>query len=625
MSVWFKRIFLSVAVLGLLAAAPAQAQNGPPADPVDLGMADEMMPLAPDGAVPGQYIIVLYDDVTNVRGTASEMGRAHGLGIQFIYTSALKGFAATVPEGRLNALERDPRIAYVEQDQWGGIETHGVNPVVGIQRILADMNTNIDIDGHDDVRIDVDVAVIDTGIDLAHTDLNVVGSTNCTVGSRIRPKCKDGEGDAGHWHGTHVAGTIAALDDGVDVTLNGGTDIVGVAPGARLWAVRVLDSQGRGTAAQYIAGVDWVINNGTIEVANSSLGYPDSPAICLAVQNLADAGVAHAVSAGNESTLVFKSPGNCGDSVITVSAMADYDGLPGGLALVPNCSHGDGDADDSLADFSNYGTDDVDVTAPGVCVASTYPGNAYVWASGTSMSSPHVAGAAALLAASGVSDPAVVKSTLKSKGNTNWDVEGIYYEPLINVSDPNVFAPAMLAVGEEPAPTNASPSAQFSYSCTDLTCSFTDQSSDSDGTVVSWAWDFGDGTTSTVQNPSNGFPAYDVEYTVTLTVTDDDGATGQTSQKITLTEAAVGGGITLSASGHKVKGTQHAHLTWSGGSSSTSVEVTRDLGFIGNGVTAANGTGDYHDDINKKGGGSYVYQVCETDTGACSNEATVTF
>jgi subtilisin family serine protease len=358
-----KRGFLSLAIFGLLAAAPAQAQKGPP---VDMGMADEMRPVAPSGAVPGQYIIVLNEDVTNVRGVAAEMARDHGLGIQFIYTNALRGFAAQVPEGRLQALERDPRVDYIEQDQWGGIEVHGdstngTNPVVGIMRVNADMNANIDIDGADDLRVDVDVAVIDTGIDLAHPDLNVVGGINCASGNKFSVSCS-GDGDAGHWHGTHVAGTIAALDDGHDVSLDGGMDVVGVAPGARLWAVRVLDNRGAGTAAQYIAGVDWVIGNGAIEVANSSLGYPHSDAICDAVERLAEAGVTHAVSAGNDESLVFKSPGDCvgidettGEAkevVITVSAIADYNGEPGGGAA-PNCDHGDGDLDDSLADFSN--------------------------------------------------------------------------------------------------------------------------------------------------------------------------------------------------------------------------------------------------------------------------------
>lgn len=542
MSVWFKRVFLGIAVLGLLAAAPAGAQD----EPLDMGMADAMMPLELGQPVPGQYIVVLNDDVSNVRGAAAEMARAHGLGLQFIYTNALKGFAASVPEGRLAALERDPRIAYIEQDQVGGIEGR---LIAGIDRVNADEVTSPHpvtgtattiIDGVDDLWVDVDVAVIDTGIQIDHQDLNVAGSVNCTDGGPMAPTCEAGTGGDMHWHGTHVGGTIGALDNGHDAYYySESIDVVGVATGARLWSVRVLDKRGSGWVSQYIAGADWVAANaGTIEVANSSLGYPSSQAICDAVDALAAAGVTHTVSAGNEDSEVFKSPGNCGASVITTSAMADYDGEPGGLGL-PTCSS---DPDDTRASFSNYGPL-VDITGPGVCVVSTSTDSWYSVASGTSMSAPHAAGAAALLAASGMTDPATIKSTLQSTGNTNsladggWDDDSgdNTREPLLDVTHSD-FTPDTVVAGGGGGTVNASPSADFSYICSGLTCDFTDQSSDSDGTVVAWDWDFGDGATSTEQNPSHPFAAYDVENTVTLTVTDDDGATGQTSQSFTLTE-----------------------------------------------------------------------------------------
>ncbi len=626
MSVWIKRVFLAGAMLALLAGGSpeAQAKDVPI---VDMGMADEMMPSNPGGAVPGQYIIVLNDDVTNVRGAAAEMARTHGLGVQFIYTSALKGFAATVPEGRLNALERDPRIDYIEQDQWGGIDSDSVdfNPISNVQRINADLVADVDgttvMDGHDDVRVDVDVAVIDTGIQPDHPDLNVVRNINCTAGGRLTPTCEVGVGGAMHWHGTHVAGTIAALDNGTDALYYGvPIDVAGVSPGARLWAVRVLDKRGSGTVSQYIAGVNWVINNGTIEVANSSLGYPSSQVICDAVDALAVAGVTHAVSAGNENSLVFKSPGNCGNSVITTSAMADYNGEPGGGGA-PTCFYSDGsfDPDDTLARFSNYGPL-VDVTAPGVCVVSTYLDSWYAVAGGTSMSSPHVAGAAALLAASGVSDPATIQNTLKSEGDTSWDVESSYYEPLIDVSNANVFVPATLPASETPAPVNASPSAQFNYGCTGLTCDFTDQSNDSDGTVVDWDWNLGGEATSTEQNPSHTFAAYDVEYTVTLTVWDDDVATGQTSQSFTLTEEAVGGDITLAAvlKGKMNRKGQKVQLQW-GGAAGANVDIWRDDVLV---TTTAN-DGAYNDTVTAAG--THIYKVCEAGTSTCSNTAEVTF
>jgi len=164
---------------------------------------------------------------------------------------------------------------------------------------------------------------------------------------------------------------------------------------------------------------------------------------------------------------------------------------------------------------------------------------------------------------------------------------------------------------------NNPPVADFSYSCTDLDCTFTDLSTDSDGTVVAWSWDFGDTSSSTSQNPSHSFAAAGT-YTVTLTVTDDASDTGMTSQQVTVT--APSGGITLSANGYKVKGVHTIDLTWSG-ATSTNVDVYRDGGLI---VTTAN-DGAYTDSTGNKGGGSYVYEVCEEGTTTCSNPVTVVF
>jgi PKD repeat protein len=144
-----------------------------------------------------------------------------------------------------------------------------------------------------------------------------------------------------------------------------------------------------------------------------------------------------------------------------------------------------------------------------------------------------------------------------------------------------------------------------------------DESSDSDGDVVSWSWDFGDGNTSTAQNPSHTYGAAGT-YTVTLTVTDDGDATDSNSQDVTVTEPT--GHITLSAVGYKVRGRQKADLTWFGAISSQ-VDVYRDGALL---ITTPN-DGAYTDNIDKVGGGSYTYWVCEAGTSTCSNEAMVIF
>ena len=135
------------------------------------------VPLRSVGVVPGQYIVVFKDDVANPRAAAGRLARTHGFAPKFIYSVALKGFSATLSPRAAAALSRNPRVAYIEADQWVQAFGHtGVATPTGIHRIFAPDNSNITIDGSDDLRIDVDVAVIDTGIDGSHPDLNVVAA-----------------------------------------------------------------------------------------------------------------------------------------------------------------------------------------------------------------------------------------------------------------------------------------------------------------------------------------------------------------------------------------------------------------------------------------------------------------
>ena len=273
----------------------------------------------------GLPYIIVFKDAVNPHAAAPEFAKAYGLQPGFIYEYALKGMSAVVPEGRLIALQHDPRVAYVAEDLVRSIDVQEMP--TGIQRIFADANPELAINGTDDYRVDVDVAVIDTGVDFQHPDLNVVGGVNCTA-SIFFASCKAG-GDDDHYHGTHVAGTIGALDNGIGV--------VGVAPGARIWAVKVLNKQGSGYSSWIIAGIDWVAANAaTIEVANMSLGGSGfSQAEYDAIQGAVNKGVAFAVAAGNDDADANNySPGGF-DNVLSVSALADFDGLPGGGAAPP--------------------------------------------------------------------------------------------------------------------------------------------------------------------------------------------------------------------------------------------------------------------------------------------------
>jgi subtilisin len=376
--------------------------------------------LANGDHVPGHYIIELAPGVSSAR-VANEMARAHGLAVGHVYSHALNGFSARVPDARLQALRNDPRVINIDEDRVFTIQAQTIP--TGITRIDAHLSSTQS--GNGSGSVNVDVAIIDTGIQTNHPDLNVVGGKNCSTGNSYND---------GHGHGTHVAGTVAAKDDGVGV--------VGVAPGARLWAVRVLNNAGSGTTSSIICGVDWVTANAaTIEVANMSLGGSGSDSNCggsdtyhNAICRSVNAGVTYVVAAGNSAADANNYRPATYAEVITVSALADFDGAPGGLGS-PTCRS---DVDDTFANFSNYGAD-IDLIAPGVCILSTWKGSSYNTISGTSMASPHVAGAAALYKANNPSaTPAQVKNALINNGNYNWnnvdDPDGIK-EPLLNVKN----------------------------------------------------------------------------------------------------------------------------------------------------------------------------------------------
>ncbi len=246
--------------------------------------------------------------------------------------------------------------------------------------------------------INATIAIIDSGIDSGQPDLNVVRGAGFGY-----PTGQDGQG-----HGTHVAGTAAAIDNNIGV--------VGVAPGARLWALRVLDQTGAGATSDIIASL--VFCNqffAEIDVVNMSIGGPDIDPVYRAVaEELVARGVPIIAAAGNSSqdvsTEIFviggqpRSVGSAPASfggVVAVGAFADSDGQPGGLGPPLNLFNpftGFNTPDDTWAFFSNFGAK-VAYTAPGVDILSTLPGNKYGLEDGTSMSSPHVAGLFALVIA----------------------------------------------------------------------------------------------------------------------------------------------------------------------------------------------------------------------------------
>jgi len=373
----------------------------------------------------GAYIVVLNDGAAPAK-VASDHSAKHGAEVDYLYRAALKGYAARMSATAAERVANDSRVQFVQRD--GVVRASAQTTPTGINRSDAELSPTATIDGLDE-RVNVDVAVIDTGVDLDHPELNVyaAGAKNCSTGNSAND---------GHGHGSHVAGTIGAIDNG-----NG---VVGMAPGARIWPVRVLDNRGSGTYSAIVCGIDYVTANASeIEVANMSLGgggaddgncgNTNGDAMHKAICNSVAAGITYVVAAGNETDNAANHVPAAYDEVITVSALADFNGLPGGGAAA-TCRT---DVDDTFASFSNYGAD-VDIIAPGVCINSTWKRGGYNTISGTSMASPHVAGGAALYKANNPgATPAQVKAALQSAGTTDWtnsdDPDGIK-EPLLNVS-----------------------------------------------------------------------------------------------------------------------------------------------------------------------------------------------
>ena len=566
-----------------------------------------------------QYIVVFHDQI-DLDQVIPEVAQAHGFRVGYIYSHALKGISISAAEGRVAALVHDPRVAYVVPDYIRSISVQEVP--TGIQRIFAKANSGIDIDGVDDFRVDADVAIIDTGIDLEHPDLNIINSTNCLNRSGTGPPwtrtytCGAG-GDDDHYHGTHVAGTVGAIDNSFGV--------VGVAPGVRLWAVKVCDASGSCPSSAIIAGIDYVAANAnSIEVANMSLGGSGfSQAEYDAIQGAVDAGVAFAVSAGNEDDDASGYSPAAFDNALTVSALADFDGEPGGLGS-PTCRT---DQDDTLADFSNWGKA-VDIAAPGVCIYSTFPieQGEYGTISGTSMASPHVAGALALLASSNnpnnATDVLNLYDDVINAGNFDWEDDsgdGIL-EPLLDV---HTFVPVLIPGGgtidDPPSVTITSPADGSSFD-SGVEITFEGSATDTEDGILTddliWTSDLDDqigtgGAFSVVLS--------DGTHIITAEVMDSVGNTSNDSITITVGGGS-GGDFTLDVYAYKMRGRQYADLTWAG-STADDIDVFRD----GNQVAVTPNTGEYTDITGQVGGGTATYQVCEIGTSICSNSVTVSW
>ncbi|MCH6200617.1 S8 family serine peptidase [Aquiflexum sp. LQ15W] len=339
---------------------------------------DQVMRYQNGDIIPGSFIVVLkpqalgfrkdgrYEDMqASMRKSVSSILAKYRIAdenIGAVYVAALDGFGVKLDESQLELLRNDPSVSYIEPNRvmsiaqkgkpGGGGGTTGQETPWGITRVGGSVNysgTNV-------------AWVIDTGIDLTHPDLNVRTADGFTAFTSGRDaNLNDGDG-----HGTHVAGTIAAINNNIGV--------VGVAAGAPVVPIKVLDSRGSGSYDGVIAGVDWVAAKGKSgDVANMSLGGPVSLALDNAILAAAAKGIRFVIAAGNSAANANNySPARVnGTNIYTISAS---------------------DINDRFATFSNFANPPIDYCAPGVSIKSTWKGGGYNTISGTSMAAPHAAG-----------------------------------------------------------------------------------------------------------------------------------------------------------------------------------------------------------------------------------------
>lgn len=367
-----------------LAALALAACSDAPHSPMAATSPDQMKaPVAPyyskgDAGVDGDYIVVFKDDVQDALSKADAKILKHGGKEKFKYDKAIKGFAATLSTAALAALQADPDVAYIEQDQVVTANTTQTGATWGLDRIDQ---RNLPLNGsytYTSTGTGVRAYIIDTGIQTSHPQF---GGRASAVYDAL-----GGDGQDCNGHGTHVAGTV-------------GSATYGVAKNAYLRAVRVLNCSGSGTSSQVLAGINWVAaNHISPAVANMSLGGGYSAAENSAVNSLASSGVFIAVAAGNSNADACNSSPSSAANATTVAASTSTD---------------------AKASYSNYGGC-VDLYAPGSSITSTWLNSGTNTISGTSMASPHVTGVAALYKATyGDASYSTIRSWLTTNATAN--------------------------------------------------------------------------------------------------------------------------------------------------------------------------------------------------------------
>lgn len=455
----------------------------------------------PGKTIPDQYIVVMKKDGNKqAAAQARQMVSAVGGGkILYVYERALRGFAAQLNAAQAAALQNNPNVERVEQDRvMQANAEQSAPPSWGLDRVdQAQLPLNNQYLYPDNAGQGVHIYIIDTGLNTGHVDFaGRVGSGENFVSSGRGRRATVDPADISdcNGHGTHVASTAAGT-------------AYGVAKLATVHAVRVLDCNGSGSNSGVIAGVDFVANNFVAPaVANMSLGGGNSTALDDAVRNAIAAGVPFAVAAGNSNADACSGSPNRVTEAITVGSSTTADGK---------------------SSFSNFGAC-LDIWAPGSGITGAWydSPSASATISGTSMASPHVAGAMALIAARGGSPNASQVGQALIEEASVGALAGS-----LGAGSPNLLLRVANGGG---APSDYAPVSSFSYNCTGLECQFDGSASHDDVGIDSYSWDFGDG--SAVANGVSPAHVYAEvgAYDVTLTVTDTSAQSGSSTQTVVL-------------------------------------------------------------------------------------------
>ena len=562
-----KKYLLSAGLLGFVAAcsdvavAPAPATISSPQ--AESSRSDQSVPVA------NSYIIRFRDDEPSPLLHAQEIERAHGAVIKHVYTSAIRGAAFVMSDAVAESLKSDPSVLAVEQDQTMHLVTTQANPTWGIDRIdqrnlpLSNSYT------YGPSGNGVTVYIIDTGINFTHNEY--VGRTSLGIDEVTA----GGSGVDCNGHGSHVSGTA------------GGTTY-GVAKSVRLVAVRVLDCSGSGFTSGVIAGVDWVTLNATRPAAaNMSLGGSFSPTLNQAVENSIAAGIVYSIAAGNSTgNACIESPSSAPSAIVV--AATDITDRFAFFSNFGTCVHiaAPGVNITSAWIGSNTATNVISGTsmaAPHVVGAAalyleSFPaatpaqvrtalttnatsGVITAVPAGTPnlllftgfLTSPPVANftssCTALLCAFDASTSTALASATYSwtfgdatsgTGKTTSHTYGAAgtYSVTLTVSDANGTSTKTASVTV--ASGNQAPVARFTVSCTGLTCSVDGSTSTDDVGVVTYTWDWGDGSlprpTLTVPTTTKTY-ATGGTYTISLQVKDGGGLTNLTSKAVTISVA----------------------------------------------------------------------------------------